>query len=268
MDPLTVARLEEASHARSARAIAAESMEIGTGVATFSAPGSWLNQAWNMGLHGPVSGDELDAMVGFFRERSVDPMLPVCTLADASLVTGLAARGFTLTDFNNVYAADLGDVGLEQPVPWPTGLRIEVVDSSDDAQAELWVQTSASGFHDGAEPPAAMVQASRGVVRQPGNIGMMAFVDDQPAGAGIVAISDDTIKLAGLFGTSVLPPFRGRGIQQLLMFERLQLAARRGAVIATIASRPGIPTERNAVRAGFELSYVKAVMTQPDITGG
>jgi GNAT superfamily N-acetyltransferase len=110
-----------------------------------------------------------------------------------------------------------------------------------------------------------MLRASRRFVDQPNNTALIARVDGVPAGAAMVAIAPDNaaVRGAGLFGTSVLPEFRCRGIQQLLMFERLRLARERGAAIATIASIPGIPTERNAARLGFVLSYVEANMIKP-----
>ena len=69
--------------------------------------------------------------------------------------------------------------------------------------------------------------------------------------------------LAALFGTSVLPAFRRRGIQTALIAARLERARQRDCTFATIHSRPGIPTERNAKRMGFALVYTKAIMTMP-----
>ena len=65
-----------------------------------------------------------------------------------------------------------------------------------------------------------------------------------------------------LFGASVLPAFRRRGIQQALISARLQTALSLGADLASITSHPGIPTERNAARLGFQLAYVRAVMVK------
>jgi GNAT superfamily N-acetyltransferase len=61
----------------------------------------------------------------------------------------------------------------------------------------------------------------------------------------------------------VLPRFRRRGIQQALMAARLEHAASRGARFATIGARPGIPTNRNAMRMGFRLAYTKVVLVKP-----
>jgi hypothetical protein len=37
----------------------------------------------------------------------------------------------------------------------------------------------------------------------------------------------------------------------------------RGCILATISSRPGIPTERNALRLGFTMAYTKVILVRP-----
>jgi predicted acetyltransferase len=69
--------------------------------------------------------------------------------------------------------------------------------------------------------------------------------------------------LATLYGVSVVPDMRRRGIQLAMMAWRLREAARRGAVIVTIGSLPGASTESNAMRMGFRVAYTKAVMVRP-----
>ena len=267
MDALTVARVEEAAHAASSRAIAAESLDIGAGVATFLEAGSWVNQAWNMGLHGPVSDDELDTLVDFFESRGVEPRLPVCTLADPTLLGGLARRRFVTDAFINVFALD--PTTMDDPsnhFRQAPGVTLEIVDPADDIQARVFAITTAQGFHDGNQPPDVMVETTRQVILRPGTTALLARVDGKPAGGGILGISQDVgaeLTGAGLFGTGVLPDYRTLGVQQALIAERLRLARERGVELVTIASNPGVATERNAARFGFTLSYVKAVMSRP-----
>ena len=65
-----------------------------------------------------------------------------------------------------------------------------------------------------------------------------------------------------LFGTSVLPAFRRRGIQQALIAARLGRALSLEAELASITSHPGIPTERNAARLGFQLAFARSVLVK------
>jgi hypothetical protein len=44
---------------------------------------------------------------------------------------------------------------------------------------------------------------------------------------------------------------------------RMNAAADRGAKVATIGSKPGIPTERNVRRMGFSVAYTQPVMVRP-----
>ena len=71
---------------------------------------------------------------------------------------------------------------------------------------------------------------------------------------------ETTPEVACLFGTSVLPRFRRRGVQQALMLRRLERARERGCLLCVIHSRPGISTERNAARLGFFMAYSKAAL--------
>jgi GNAT superfamily N-acetyltransferase len=267
LDSLTVARFEEGVQAADAQELAEDWIGVGAGVATFFEPGSSLNQAWNQGLHGPVDDDDVESIVDFFTERGIEARLPVCALADASLVTALASRGFVTDAFINVFAVDLTieAPGLEGDVRAAPPAEIEVVDATDDDRVAEWAWTTSAGFQDGGDPPGAMLRASAAFARRASNTALLARVGGVAAGGAVVSVtsSDDGTVGAGLFGTSVMPGFRRRGIQQQLMAERLQLARERGAVLATIGSNPGVATERNAAQFGFFLSYVKAVQSRP-----
>ena len=268
LDALRVARFEEGAQAAASREVASDHIEVGAGVATFTEPGSWLNQAWNQGLHGPVDADDVDAIVAFFTERDVDARLFVCTMADAGLITALASRGFVTDAFINVFAVDLTRQSSTAPFTDPPArapAEIEVVDPSDDDGVAEWALVTSTGFHDGGEPPCAMLRASAKVARHANNTTLLVRVDGAAVGGAVVSVSrgDDDAIGAGLFETSVLPAHRRRGIKQALMTERLHLARERGVTLATIASNPGVPTERNAARFGFALSYVKAVQSRP-----
>jgi len=88
----------------------------------------------------------------------------------------------------------------------------------------------------------------------------LALIDGKPVGG---ASMESTPEIACLFGTSVVPTFRRRGIQSILMILRMERARERGSRLVAIHSNPGISTERNAMRLGFFLAYTKCVMTMP-----
>src|ERR1700722_7852949 len=64
------------------------------GVACFLGEGSPVNEARGMGMAGPVSVDDIEAMERVFLGRGVRVKVTVCPLADPSLLEGLGARGY------------------------------------------------------------------------------------------------------------------------------------------------------------------------------
>lgn len=70
-------------------------------------------------------------------------------------------------------------------------------------------------------------------------------------------------RVVAMFGASVLPTFRNRGVQQALIAARLNHGIEHGATMSSIGSKPGIPTERNARRMGFQLAYTKVHVVKP-----
>ena len=90
-------------------------------------------------------------------------------------------------------------------------------------------------------------------------VSRLAEADGEIIGAGK---ADVTEVVGGLFGLSVLPAWRRRGVQQALIVARLEALRERGCRWATISSEPGVATERNARRMGFELAYTKVDLRQ------
>ncbi len=265
MEPIEIARLEERRQARATSEIGQDSIEVGGGTATFDTPGSWANFAIGLGLSGPVSGAELDRLVSFYESRGVEATVEVCSFADASILSGLASRGFGARMIEHVMACPLGGRTVEAG-PRVDGLTLERVDPADAGLCETFARVAISGFvPDGEPPPDAAFESALKVVRHPRSISVLARVNGEPAGAGgseVCEVPGGPV-VSALFGASVLPRFRRRGVQQRMILERLRIASERGAVVACIGSKPGIPTERNAARLGFNLAYAKVTVAKP-----
>jgi ribosomal protein S18 acetylase RimI-like enzyme len=144
----------------------------------------------------------------------------------------------------------------------PAGLVIKRMDPADDAEVREYARVCSSGFLPPGmtEWPPEHVEISMRSARHARTIGLMAMLEGRCVGAGGMGLHDH---VAALFGLSVLPEFRRRGIQQALIAARLNIAAERGLRIATIGSRPGAPTERNVRRMGFQTAYVKPIVVRP-----
>ena len=261
LTPLEIAKLEEHRQALASIDCAAESEEIAGGCMSFSGKGSWDNQACGLGLDGPVSDADIHRLVEFYVSRGVEPKIEVCPFVHESLLQGLAKHGFTVREFENVLARDLDpkeDLVAALPWGWPEGLEVQSVPRDDLEQVRLYAEVSSSGFRPEGEPMSdAMWDANRRMAESPIYHMFLGIVDGEPVAA---AGMDARLGVSTLFGTSVLAKFRRRGIQAALIVRRLQHAIECGSTIGAIHSRPGIPTERNAMRLGFHMVYSKAAL--------
>ncbi len=262
--PIDIARLEDHRQARAVAEIALESEPLMGGWICRSEPGAWTNQAIAIGLDAPVTPAEVDRLIEYHASAAIEPRVELSPFAHESLLTELATRGFTLRQFENVLYLPLqnpGDLAL-LPQRLPEGVTIEVVDRNDADQVETFIRASSLGFFpENADIPDHFFESMRRVARHPRTESFLARLDGRPVGGGGVEVADiDGTLTSCLFGVSVLPDARRRGIQQALIAARLRHAHERGALIACIGSKPGIPTERNAARLGFRMAYTKAVL--------
>ena len=244
--------------------LAGEGRPVAGGWMTFGGRASFVNKACGLGLVGPVFPGAVEEVLEFFSSRGVEPQAEVCPYVHPSLLAGLASAGFQLREFENVLCRRLEvgeDFRLALRAPWPAGLRIRRVDRHDAAAVEEYVQLSMRGFFpDGKAMSEGFLRAARKAPLLPHSDSFVARLDGQAVGAGGCT---SRAGLTTLFGTSVLPEFRGRGIHQALIAARLERAAEHGSPLATIVSHPGLATERNAVRLGFQLAYTRAILVRP-----
>lgn len=235
------------------------------GMMSFSGPESWSNQACGLALDAPVTPAEIDRLVAFYVDRGVEPRVEVCPFAHDTLIDGLAERGFITVGFDNCLARDLSSDRSPLRLPEGVGTRVRVrrIDQAHEAEVLEWVRVSNSAFAEpGTTKREIFDQLSILLARHPWIDPFVAEIDGVVAGAGAVEVSRPTggPAVAALIATSVLPEYRRRGVQQALMLARLEQARTKGAVFASIQSKPGIPTERNARRLGFQVMYTKSSM--------
>jgi len=258
-----VARLQEARQARGCADLADEVLWIGGGAACYGASAEWICTAFGVGLSGAVTNDEMDHLVDFYDQRGVPAKVELCPYAHPSFVAGLARHGFRLDSFEQVFARALPDgedLRGAHPYGWPHDVEIVVVDRDDDATIDVLCAVVSQGFVDPArgldEDTLAMW---RRVARHPRTTSLLARVDGVAVGGATLEVWGE---IGALYGTSVLPAWRRKGIQLALVLARLEHARAQGARLACIESKPGIATERNAARSGFAVAYTKALMVR------
>lgn len=256
-----IARMEELRQARGLADIADEARPIAGGIMGRGTPGAWTNYAVALGLGGPVSGAEIDEVVAFFRERSIEPRVELCPFADESLIAGLAERAFVVRLFEMVFFRELDRAARVEPLHAPDGLAIRAVDPSNEDEVREFARVTVAGFMaDGAPVGGEFLDVCIRSARHPRHVPVAGFLDGRMVGAGMLEIAPPA---AGLFGLSVLPEFRRRGVQQSLIAFRLNVGAERGCAAAFVSSKPGVATVRNVTRMGFRVAYTKAAMVLP-----
>jgi GNAT superfamily N-acetyltransferase len=260
---IDLARLVERKQAVAASELALESRPLAEGWLAFGGRGSYVNKACGFGLERPLTEAELDELVTFFTTRGVEPRVELSPFVPPSLLDGLAQRGFVLQRFGNVMARKLPENGNPRallPLGWPEGVTIVRVDPQDDAAVREYVEVSESGFLQDGEPlPNEFLELGIKAVRRSVQDAFVARLGREVIGAGGCESSGG---VTALFGTSVKPAWRGRGVQQALIAARLERGRERGSKLAVIISGPGIPTERNAARLGFEMAYSRVTLVK------
>lgn len=230
-------------------------IEVGGGVAPFVGKGLSLSRAVGLGMNGPVSTADLDALEDFYRQRDADADLAVSPYADPTLFEGLGRRGFRLVQLDTLLARRV-DPGARFPPP-AEGVTVRIA-GPDEGPA--WVSASLQGFSgsDSALPEgmAATFEAAFQVLTSTYYFATVGGVLAGTAAANLHA------GIANLFAASTLPGVRGRGVQTALVHARLAAAEAAGCDLVFARTSPGSPSQRNLERLGFRPVYSRARMVK------
>lgn len=223
---------------------------IAGGFAIYAAPGSPVNRVTGLGLHGPVSINDWEAIEAFYRQRSSAVRVDLCPLADPSLLQLLNERGYHLEEFFNVLACALPDDII--PLPRPSGVDVT---RPGPAEAELWIRTTAQGFDATETPTQESLDTLAPNFSAANAVPFLAIVDGQPAGGGSLLLHEGVAEFGG---DSTRLAFRRRGVHMALLEARLTAARELGCDLAMLLTEPGSQSQRNAERAGFRVAYTNA----------
>lgn len=222
-----------------------ECIDVADGVALWLGGGSPVNLAVGLGMQGAVDETELERLEAFYHERGAEAVISMCTLADRSLLKCLGRRGWSASEFEHVFALELGDRLPRQRMP--DGVSVCMPE-----EREAWARTAARGFSDGEPPGRGHEEFGKIMAEREETILVLARVDGEPAGTGSLVIDGG---VGWLSGDSTLPRYRRRGIQQAIQRHRLQLARDAGCDLAVTEATPGGASQRNMERLGFRIVY-------------
>jgi len=273
MDLADIATLEESRLCNALEVVATESRRLAGGLLTRGEPGTWINTTSGLGMNTAVQSADIEELIRWFEEKGIEPRAEICPFAHPSTWSELGKQGFIIRSFENVFVADLVKGAVrEPPQPLGEGITLFQVDRYDASQVRAYAEAICAGFSHPNPPPKADIDLWMRVVREDNLLAFGAISQGQIVGGGCAEIarlplrngaSEISHTMAILFGLSVLPEWRKRGIQQALIAQRLKLARHQGAQLATISAQPGVATERNARRLGFEVAYTKAIVVRP-----
>ncbi|MBL0314009.1 MAG: hypothetical protein IPP78_15215 [Holophagaceae bacterium] len=163
-------------------------------------PGHMLNQGLALGLAGPIAEEDLDEIEAILGRPTV---LELSAGADPGLYQMLSKRGYRAQQFQQVWMRE-----LEQLPPDPDpGVVVRPIKSGEE---KLFACVVAAGFFERDQLTDEGVEIMMPSTSAMGTTCFLAFIGDEPIGAGTLGISDG---VAALSGTSVRPGFRGRGGQ-------------------------------------------------------
>lgn len=227
-------------------------IEVAGAYAMFDGVGSPLTQTFGLGIHQPVTGDDLQQLEDFFRERQADVFHEVSPLADPSALTLLNERGYFPMEFTSILYRPLQrDLKLAGKVnPKITVRLIE----NNEADQELWAQTAVKGWSLDLQMTDLLLELFRLSARKPNAPCFLAELDGQPIATGGLNVHDGVALLAG---ASTIPEGRQQGAQLALLEHRLRYALEQGCDLAMMGAAPGSGSQRNAERQGFRIAYTR-----------
>jgi len=220
---------------RFSKAAGGEWMEVGGGVAGFLDPDSPVNAT--KGLDGNIGREELLKIIGFFFDRKKDAVVELAPWMEERLSGDLANLGFERLGEEDLMARQsqsLPDVveEVQDPDAWSRVLCLSffgAVNESGLALGKVMYGTSGA-VHIGVRQEGALVAGAQLI---------------EVAGVGLLA-GDGTIESA-----------RGKGLQQLMIRDRIRRAFESGMEWVHCEVMRGSTSQRNYLRCGFSPIYAR-----------
>lgn len=226
-------------------------IEVGGAYAMFDGIESPLTQTFGLGVFEDTTPEHLDKLEAFFEDRGAPVFHEVSPMADQSILSLFAERGYRPIELTNVMCRAL-DNEIVETRPRDPALSTRVISEGD---AELWAKTSADAWT--SENPVLgdfMFKFGNVSARCEGAFPYLAELSGKPIATGMLYVYDDICILAG---ASTIPAGRNQGAQNALLNDRLHFAAERGCKLAMMGAAPGSQSQKNAQKNGFQIAYTR-----------
>lgn len=225
---------------------------IADGHAVFVGRDSQVSRAVGLGADGPVTPADLDRTEAFFFDRGMACRIDLTPFSHRSLVELLGARGYRVGWFLNLLIRP--NTTADSALPTSPEVTVERVGASD---IPLWATLVDRGFGGTGSLDEPNIALSMG--HREGVTCFMARVGGEPAGGAAMSVIDG---VAGFLSTSVLPQFRNRGAQTVMLRARLAAAQAADCDLIEVQTNPGSNSQRNVMRFGFQVACTRMVMAR------
>lgn len=241
------ARFVEA-RARLAPERGAEWIDIGGTYALFDGPASPVTQTFGLGLYSEASGEVLDRLEAFFRERGAPVCHEVSPLAGIPLADALVGRGYRPIEFTSVMYQPISRTTPSAQNPRLT-TRLMAAGEED-----LWSRISARGWGEHPEWLDFLLDTGRLMAASEGVLAFFAHLDEEPVATAVLRCHEGVALFAG---ACTVPEARNQGAQKALLQVRMATALDRSCDLAMMCAAPGTSSQRNAQRQGFQIAYTR-----------
>jgi GNAT superfamily N-acetyltransferase len=222
-----------------------------------------INVAVGLGLHGPVSDPDLNALEAFFVGAGRTPRIELCPLTDPGLLSPLAARGFAPQRFVQTLVRPIDPDERFEVTP-----EVQILAVTPDLEP-AWIHAFRSGFggRDASQPSQIDATLATIALNRPGSSCFLARQHGEIIGTGSLVVREDGEgwRIGTLYLASTAPHARGRGVQHALVHARLEAARRAGCDAVTTQAKPGATP--GLERQGFGVVYTKVVLEQRGAAG-
>lgn len=226
---------------------------IAGGFIVFSGTDSPLTRSIGIGMHGPVTGAELDEIEDFFVSRNAAVTIDVCPYADPTLLELLGGRHYRPIDFSNVMVR-----GISTTETLPEAQNVSTRNALSN-ERDVWARTVVCGFMSRLAVTPEELNMGEIIFGMPRSEPVFAMVGDKFAGAGSATYREG---VASFFADATMVRYRRQGVHRELIRKRLETAVSRGSEYATCAVVPGGASQRNYEAAGFQVAFTKVTMTR------
>jgi hypothetical protein len=229
-----------------------EMVRFGQALCLYSKTMPWLSFNTVKGLCSENLKD-LDAIIDFYHSRDRKFQFEIVpAMVNQAFLSALADRGFFQSAFHNSMY-----MNPQELVDMPDhGIVIKTIDK-DEFEDYAKVHCLGTGLPVQGIPSVAL--NNRVLHARPGWRFYMAYVDEQPAAAGVMHMNHST---ASLTFAATLPEYRRRGLHQELLRRRIRDAKREGCNLVVGQCAFLSQSHRDMETVGMKLGYVRTTWTE------